>query len=79
MAKQVEMFTVTAKIPGFWGKIIPETELSMQKQILYGITSRVIRKTIRHEMKKYMTVPAPVTDTALDTTTAPALETDTIQ
>ncbi len=79
MAKQVEMFTVTAKIPGFWGRIIPEIELSMQKQILYGVTSKVVRKTIRREMRKYMTDPAPEPDTDLDTATAPALETDTIQ
>jgi len=52
-----EMFTVTAKIHGFWGKIIPAIEFSFPKQVLYGITRRTIRKTIRGEMKKYMTAP----------------------
>ncbi len=79
MAKQFEMFTVTAKTHGFWGKIIPEIEFSIPKQVLYGITRRTIRKTIRGEMKKYMTASAPVTDTGLDTTTNPVLEADTIQ
>lgn len=64
-----EMFTVTAKIHGFLGKIIPEIEFSIPKQVLYGITARTIKKTIQREMRKYMTAPAPTTD-------SPAPDTD---
>ena len=58
------MFTVTAKPNGFWGKIIPAIEFSIPKQVLYGITARTIKKTIRNEMQKYMTAPATDTATA---------------
>lgn len=67
--KNQEMFTVTAKIQGFLGKIIPAIEFSVPKQVLYGITAQAIKKTIRREMRKYMTAPAPMTD-------SPAPDTD---
>jgi len=70
MEKQIEMFTMTAKIPGFLGKVIPEIEFSVPKHVIYGIAVKASGRAIKRELKKYVPAPASVTDTpALDTVT----------